>query len=72
MVVVVATKGVIVGCSLVQKWPNTYSFTKAIAETLLLNYEDVPIAIVRPSIRKFLEQHFMVFQISLRFSFGMC
>lgn len=42
----------VVCCSVVQKWPNTYTLTKAIAETLLLDYKDLPIAIVRPSIRK--------------------
>ncbi|XP_058116111.1 fatty acyl-CoA reductase 1-like [Anopheles ziemanni] len=33
-----------------QKWPNTYTFTKALAETLTLEYrQHFPIAILRPS-----------------------
>ena len=37
--------------SLLQGRPNTYTFTKAVAETLLQNEaKDLPVAIFRPSI----------------------
>lgn len=36
-----------------EKWPNTYTFSKAIAEKLVGQYNDLPIAIVRPSICKY-------------------
>ncbi|XP_076284758.1 fatty acyl-CoA reductase wat-like isoform X2 [Lasioglossum baleicum] len=37
--------------SLLQNWPNTYIFTKAAAENVVLKYaDDFPVGIVRPSI----------------------
>ena len=38
--------------SLIGKWPNTYTFTKGIAESLVVNEcrEKIPCAIVRPAI----------------------
>jgi alcohol-forming fatty acyl-CoA reductase len=36
---------------LIQPWPNTYTFTKAISEDMIRQYQDLlPVAIVRPSI----------------------
>lgn len=38
---------------LIGNWPNTYVYTKAIAENLIKTYgEGLPIAMVRPSIGK--------------------
>lgn len=40
--------------SILEDWPNTYSFTKAIAEhVVLINGNDLPISVFRPSISKF-------------------
>jgi alcohol-forming fatty acyl-CoA reductase len=39
---------------LINPWPNTYTFTKAIAEDMIRQYQDkLPIAIIRPSISEF-------------------
>lgn len=39
---------------IIKGWPNTYTFTKALAEKMLLQQRDgLPIVIVRPSIGKF-------------------
>lgn len=39
---------------IIKGWPNTYTFTKALAEKMLLQLGDkLPIVIVRPSIGKF-------------------
>lgn len=36
---------------IIKPWPNTYTFTKALAETLIEEYNDrLPVSIVRPSI----------------------
>lgn len=41
--------------SLIGKRPNTYTFTKALAEQMLLKEAgNLPVAIVRPSIGKYL------------------
>jgi fatty acyl-CoA reductase len=38
-------------CSLLKKWPNTYAFTKAIAEDVVQEFgKGLPIAVVRPAI----------------------
>lgn len=38
---------------IIKGWPNTYTFTKALAEKMLLQQGDgLPIVIVRPSIGK--------------------
>jgi fatty acyl-CoA reductase len=38
---------------LIDEWPNTYAFTKGIAEGLLRKFDKkLPIAIIRPSIGK--------------------
>lgn len=40
-------------CRLIGSRPNTYTFTKALAETMLLKESgNLPVAIVRPSIGK--------------------
>lgn len=40
---------------IIKGWPNTYTFTKALAEKMLLQQGDgLPIVIVRPSIGKLL------------------
>ncbi|XP_017889314.1 fatty acyl-CoA reductase wat-like [Ceratina calcarata] len=37
--------------TLIDKWPNTYVYTKALAENMILKHsEDLPVCIVRPSI----------------------
>jgi alcohol-forming fatty acyl-CoA reductase len=37
---------------LINPWPNTYTFTKAISEDMIRQYQDrLPISIIRPSIR---------------------
>lgn len=42
--------------NLIKPWPNTYTFTKAISEDLIREYEDkLPIAIIRPSIGEFVD-----------------
>jgi fatty acyl-CoA reductase len=38
---------------LLKNWPNTYTFTKAIAENVVREFgKGLPIAVVRPSIGK--------------------
>lgn len=40
---------------LIQPWPNTYTFTKAVTEDMIRQYQEViPISIVRPTIGEFL------------------
>ena len=39
---------------LIQPWPNTYSFTKAISEDMVRqNYNGLPVSIIRPSVGEF-------------------
>lgn len=39
--------------SLIKGWPNTYTFTKAVAEELVRTMgKDLPLCVVRPSIGK--------------------
>lgn len=38
-------------CRLIGKWPNTYTFTKALAETMIRDLgKGLPVAVIRPSI----------------------
>lgn len=46
--------------ALLDGWPNTYTLTKAISETILNRKYDFPIAIVRPSIGKALESRLKI------------
>jgi len=40
--------------SILQDWPNTYTFTKAIAEDAVREFgKGMPVAMVRPSIGKY-------------------
>ncbi|KAF0769846.1 fatty acyl-CoA reductase wat-like [Aphis craccivora] len=42
--------------NILENWPNTYTFTKAITENMILNYDNqLPISIFRPSISKMLK-----------------
>jgi hypothetical protein len=41
----------IIKCRLLKEWPNTYAFTKAIAEDVVQEFgKDLPIAVVRPAV----------------------
>ncbi|XP_055611247.1 fatty acyl-CoA reductase wat-like [Uranotaenia lowii] len=41
----------IVGKKLIEPWPNTYAFTKSLAENLVYQYSDrIPVGMIRPSI----------------------
>jgi fatty acyl-CoA reductase len=41
----------VINCRLLKKWPNTYAFTKAIAEDVVREFgKGLPIAVVRPAV----------------------
>jgi fatty acyl-CoA reductase len=41
----------VINCRLLRKWPNTYAFTKAIAEDTVQQFgKGMPIAVVRPAV----------------------
>jgi fatty acyl-CoA reductase len=41
----------VINCRLLKKWPNTYAFTKAMAEDVIREFgKGLPIAVVRPAV----------------------
>jgi fatty acyl-CoA reductase len=45
--------------SVIGDWPNTYTFTKAVTEDMIKEEaRDLPIAILRPSIGKYIFQDY--------------
>jgi nucleoside-diphosphate-sugar epimerase len=41
----------VIKCRLLKEWPNTYAFTKAIAEAIVQEFgKGLPIAVVRPAV----------------------
>lgn len=45
----------VMGKKIIEQWPNTYAFTKSLAEEVVRRYTDkIPVAVIRPSIGKIL------------------
>lgn len=53
---------IIAMCRLISPWPNTYAFTKALAEDLIRNKnKNLPMGIFRPGIGEFDTVYVMIF-----------